>query len=38
MPKTFTLKIKFEFPFYGYSFKIKFQSLFNEELAKDTFL
>ncbi|MDT2597042.1 hypothetical protein [Enterococcus dongliensis] len=37
MPKTFTLKIKLKFPFYWYSFKIKFQSLFNEELAEDTF-
>ncbi len=38
MPKTFTVKIKLKFPFYWYSFKIKFQSLFNEELAEDTFL
>lgn len=37
MPKTFTVKIKLKFPFYWYSFKIKFQSLFNEELAEDTF-
>lgn len=37
MPKTFTLKIKLKFTFYWYSFKIKFQSLFNEELAEDTF-
>ncbi|MGO3751110.1 hypothetical protein [Vagococcus salmoninarum] len=37
MPKTITLKIRLKFPFYWYSFKIKFQSLFNEELAEDTF-
>ncbi len=31
-----TLKIKFKIPFYWYLLKIKFQALFNNELAQDT--
>lgn len=30
------LKIKFKIPFYWYLFKVKFQALFNSELAQDT--
>lgn len=37
MKKTITLKIKMRFPFYWYLFKVKFQSLYNKELAEDTF-
>ncbi len=36
MEKTITLKIKMKFPFYWYLFKVKFQSLYNIELAEDT--
>lgn len=31
-----TLKIKFKIPFYWYLLKVKFQALFNSELAQDT--
>lgn len=31
-----TLKIKFKIPFYWYLLKVKFQALFNNELAQDT--
>lgn len=37
MKKTITLKVKMKFPFYWYLFKAKFQSLYNTELAEDTF-
>lgn len=37
MKKTIILKIKMKFPFYWYLFKVKFQSLYNKELAVDTF-
>lgn len=34
--KTYCLKIKFKIPFHWYLFKIKFQSLFNVNLATRT--
>ncbi|MFR6670198.1 hypothetical protein [Enterococcus sp.] len=30
------LKIKFKIPFYWYLLKVKFQALFNSEMAQDT--
>lgn len=37
MTKHIILKVKLKIPFYFYLFKVKFQSLYNTELANDTF-